>query len=518
MARSSDAKRAVVLALRIFAVAALSAACASVLGIETTKRTNRAGANYNTGYAGCKANSCADCLSQAHRTACEGEAGYGAGYDGCKDGDCNGCQAAHRDECNGEAGYGTGANAGYEGCVAGDCDQCVSDAHRCLCQNLPVGCILLGGADGGGGVDAQFCEQTNLDGCAECVCDSCDLASCLTDAMCNEVFSCMVQYQCNPAVAASDTCYTDQLCKGVIDSAGGLEGPAYSALLNLVQCSSTETCDCPFGAQGTSTGGCEAGTECDGGGGSTSGECVAPDNCDTCSSVGKYCRCNGGSAEECLPEALGADCETFFADDACNGCACNSCQEELFDCSDSPGCMDLAHCLHVTDCSGTDCDTSDTCRGIVQANGGVQGINFGFASALVQCEQQSTCPCERTQGNPDTITCGSRQCAAHVTEGDAGSDVLSACCFELNSTQYCGLDVSDVLYDATCEPKGQSGTANNQCPGFRTPDVFPYFGTLLAGCCRPQGAGCGYSDSVTGLGCVPPRVFDGFTTSPKACN
>jgi hypothetical protein len=519
-------KQALMFALRLAAVAALSAACASVLGIETTKRTDRASRAYGTGYEGCRRNSCSECLSAQHLTNCQGSAGFGAGYDGCTAGDCSECQPAHEEECNGEAGYG----AGYDGCQAGTCSDCISPAHECLCQGLAVGCFVIGSGDAG--INPQICEEDNLDGCAECLCSSCDLSTCLADAACNDVFSCVAQFPCNPSVTAVDTCYTPEFCKNVIDNAGGPTSTAYSAVLNLASCAEQQQdCGCSFGAQAT-PGGCEAGVDCPSEGGPVVADCEAP-SCTGCLTTGAQCLCNGNSVDECLEAVLGDACETHFQreNDACHGCSCNTCSSELLSCFDdaASGCVALARCINIHQCEGAACDTPDACGDLLDLHGGIAGNSFQMAMALTQCQATADCPCTHAP-DPQTITCGGdRQCAAFVEpgpDGGAGRDSLPACCFSQLGSEFCGLEMTGVLYTG-CEPRGLSGSPANPCGGFQTDDGFPYNGAFLSGCCRPTsdssamngGPGvCGYNDTVTGLRCLPIEKVTGMSVTPTPCN
>jgi hypothetical protein len=451
--------------------------------------------------------------------------GIGIGYEGCRDGDCTQCQDAHDDECNGGLGFRTG----YEGCQLGTCDDCISPAHECLCQGLAVGCIIIGGGDAG--IDPQICEETNLQGCAECLCASCDLSTCLADASCNDVFSCVAQFPCNPALAAADTCYAPEFCKGVIDNAGGPTSEAYAAVLNLASCAEQQQdCGCSFGAQ-TSPGGCEAGTDCPGEGGA-SRQCEAP-NCAGCETTGAQCLCNGNSVDECLTAVLGSACETHFQreNDACHGCACDMCSSELLSCFDdaASGCVALARCINIHECVGADCDTPDACGDLLDRFGGIEGNSFQMATALAQCQATAECPCTH-EPDPQTITCGvDQQCAAFVEpgpDGGAGRDSLPACCFSQQGNEFCGLEMTGVLYTG-CEPRGLSGSPDNPCGGFQTEDEFPYNGAFLSGCCRPTndssamngGPGvCGYNDTVTGLRCLPIEKVTGMSVTPTPCN
>ncbi len=521
MARANS-KQVLVLALRLSAVAVLSAACASVLGIETTKRTNRANNGYGSGYEGCRKNSCGECLSSAHTTACQGPAGYGTGYEGCRAGDCSQCQDAHDDECTGEAGYGSG----YDGCVGGECGGCLSGAHTCLCQNLQPGCFLV---EGDAGVDPQICDQSNLDDCADCLCGSCDLSTCLADSACNEVFSCVAQKACSPALSATDTCYATDYCKDVVDAAGGPNGPAYTAMLSVINCSTTEECSCTFGSPGTSMGTCEAGVDCPNEGGTGPTQCQAP-SCMGCETTSAECLCNGNSADECLTAVLGRDCEAHFEveNDVCNGCSCGACTSELLSCFDDPasGCMTLARCINIHGCSGADCDTREACGDLLDRYGGVDGRSFQMATALSQCQAAGDCACTH-EGDTAVISCDDSQCSPFVDpNADASADSLAACCFQQQGQSFCGLEATGVLY-AACEPLDLSGSPSTACNGFQAPEGFPYDGAFLPGCCRPTTANsaqnggpgvCGYNDNVTGLGCLPKEKVNGMSTTPTPCN
>jgi hypothetical protein len=225
--------------------------------------------------------------------------------------------------------------------------------------------------------------------------------------------------------------------------------------------------------------------------------------------------------EDCFPNVLaGKQCSDFFSRNACNECACDQCGESLFQCADEPGCLTVAQCLRLTGCQGTDCNSPENCHDVIAAHGGPQGRILTMAAALMLCQTTHTCPCGEPQGSAETITCGTHQCDAYVA-GDSGTQALSACCFVQGAAQFCGLDVSAIMY-STCEPLAQTGKINTSCPGIQMAEGFPYFGAFLDGCCRPTTAdvrdnggpgSCGYLDTVLGLRCVPPATVDGVTTS-----
>jgi hypothetical protein len=489
-----------VLALRLAAVAVLSAACASVLGIETTKRTDRASSGYGNGYAGCQEGNCTACLTQQHRDQCRGEDGFGDGYSACKDGTCT---------------------------------ACVSVDHECRCQGLELQgsvCVVpgLGGlqpADGG----VSSCDDPMLSACGACVCNSCGdkVAACFANAACSTIYDCVIQQGCDPTLDAADTCYQVDQCKAVIDAAGGPDSFAYRAMLNVVTCAVASDCECSFQAPNTATT-CEGGADCPNGeGGPAPITCQAPD-CSGCATTGAECLCGGNSVDACLVAVIGGQCEAHFeADhDACGACSCGSCGSELLTCVDDPGCMNLARCINIHQCSGDACDTRETCGDLLGRSGGVSGATFQAATALAQCQATQDCPCTH-QNDEEVVTCGTHQCEPFVEgDSDAGGDSLPACCFEQQGQSFCGLDATGVLYTG-CEPRDLSGSPGGGCNGIQTRAGFPYEGAFLPGCCRPTTASsaqnggpgvCGYNDIVTGLGCLPTEKVTGVTTAAQACN
>jgi len=158
----------------------------------------------------------------------------------------------------------------------------------------------------------------------------------------------------------------------------------------------------------------------------------------------------------------------------------------------------------------------DTCADLLGAHGGTPGSSFQLATALVDCQIEQSCPCARVDDNTER-TCGEFTCAAYVDDADPAGPSVPSCCFVQGANQFCGLDVSGVLY-STCEPKNQTGQANAGCPALTAPDRFPYNGAFLPGCCRPTNPPtCGYQDSITDLGCLPTSIFDGMSGGAREC-
>ncbi|HTM44058.1 MAG TPA: hypothetical protein VL137_03830 [Polyangiaceae bacterium] len=452
--------------------------------------------------------------------------------------------------------YGT---SGYTGCRNGSCDQCLRPSDKCQCEGKNPDCSsksALGDLQpvGDAGYNAQVCSSPHGP-CASCICNSCEdkIAACLDDPACGAIFACIGQYVCNPFPRVPNSCYAPEYCEQTIDVAGGLSGVPYAEFLAITNCGLAAHCSCDVDAPtadassscSTTSGSCvdrclcgggapdSCAVQCSGGGteagspmplhdGGGVGVCQAPD-CNGCSTQARDCLCRGGTADDCLAGLLGDQCTHYFSGDDCNSCACNSCPSELLDCFDDSGCVNIAQCMRITGCTGGGCDNPATCGPVIAAHGGRTSSAFLHAAALQRCRTDNTCPCTM-MGDTSVISCDTHQCSPY-TDPAAASSALSACCFQQAGQQFCGLSVSSSLY-STCEPRNQTGRLSTDCPGFQTANRFPYKGAFLDGCCRPTtgtvamngGTGaCGYNDNVTGLGCLPPHIVDGVTTTAGNC-
>lgn len=503
--------------LRAITLAVFVVGCNGILGIETT-RVDRATATYGSGYEGCRLGDCDDCLSDEHRCLCRGLTSK------CK-------------------------------------------------SNLPG----LGGGDVDAGYDPAVCSDilsasgSQRDECSACVCENCEspLAECLSSSGCAAVFSCITQFACNPYPGVANSCYADRYCKDVIDQVGGVDGLSYNQMLSVWGCTAQAECPCGIEAPEdncTADGGClscascyerclcEGGTAdscestcqgavactaadgcthcgdcvqkcvCEGGDQTScveecaaSGICIPGEDCTGCPTQGVTCLCNGGDSDTCFQQATAVTCSDYFGDaDQCNQCACDSCAQQVIACLETDGCATLAQCLRVTGCEGQDCDQDVNCAAQLDVGGGVDGDAFRYAQALQACRVEKDCPCDGSDASDLPKTCATRQCPAYDGDlDDDSSPVLGACCFPYNNQLYCGLATGAVLH-TNCEPLGQNGVVNAECPEFETQDGFPYFGTPLPGCCRENNT-CGFMDQVTGLGCLPTRSVDGIATTPRNC-
>jgi hypothetical protein len=82
-----------------------------------------------------------------------------------------------------------------------------------------------------------------------------------------------------------------------------------------------------------------------------------------------------------------------LATDECEVCTCGSCYDRLDACLVDSGCTDIIECIDNTGCSGFGCYRSTTCRGVIDANGGLFGQSVNRVVQLSNCITQSGCPC-----------------------------------------------------------------------------------------------------------------------------
>jgi len=109
-----------------------------------------------------------------------------------------------------------------------------------------------------------------------------------------------------------------------------------------------------------------------------------------------------------------------------------------------------------------------------------------------------------------TMTCGTASCSG-VPVPFLGE--LAPCC-PPNTTDKCGLDVSQLVQKQACVEKNQPGDLNSQCPDNQIQGGGGVSITLQ-GCCKPDTNTCGYlmnniASFNIGLGCVDPTSV-GFT-------
>ncbi|MCA9641180.1 MAG: hypothetical protein KC492_10820, partial [Myxococcales bacterium] len=82
-----------------------------------------------------------------------------------------------------------------------------------------------------------------------------------------------------------------------------------------------------------------------------------------------------------------------LATDECGVCACTSCFSQLDACYQDSGCTDIIDCVSTTGCSGFQCYQANTCRPVIDANGGLFGPSLNRVVQLTNCTNQSGCPC-----------------------------------------------------------------------------------------------------------------------------
>ncbi len=96
-----------------------------------------------------------------------------------------------------------------------------------------------GGGEGGLIVDACVAIASNA--CDKCLCTSCStqVVSCFSDSQCTSIFSCIVRTGCQGV-----GCFARNTCRNVIQSNGGLTGPAVSQVLSLATCAAESQTGC----------------------------------------------------------------------------------------------------------------------------------------------------------------------------------------------------------------------------------------------------------------------------------
>ncbi len=108
------------------------------------------------------------------------------------------------------------------------------------------------------------------------------------------------------------------------------------------------------------------------------------------------CGGDGGDGGDADPTADPAVRQCIAASpevSACVECACTSCLVEIKACDDTAGCAAIRACGARSGCSGADCYGENTCREVIDANGGPFGIGASTALTVGQCADGAGCPC-----------------------------------------------------------------------------------------------------------------------------
>jgi hypothetical protein len=84
-----------------------------------------------------------------------------------------------------------------------------------------------------------------------------------------------------------------------------------------------------------------------------------------------------------------------FANNACDKCLCTSCSTQVVGCFSDPQCTSIFACVVQTGCQGLGCFARNTCRNVIQNNGGLTGPAVGEVFSLVTCAvgSQTNCAC-----------------------------------------------------------------------------------------------------------------------------
>jgi hypothetical protein len=84
------------------------------------------------------------------------------------------------------------------------------------------------------------------------------------------------------------------------------------------------------------------------------------------------------------------------ATSACQKCLCGTCTQTASDCLGDSGCVSIVTCVTDTKCytSGiTACYVDSTCKGVIDANGGMAGPSASRVQSLAICLLASGCSC-----------------------------------------------------------------------------------------------------------------------------
>lgn len=127
----------------------------------------------------------------------------------------------------------------------------------------------------------------------------------------------------------------------------------------------------------------------------------------------------------------------------CEMCTCGNCLEELTDCDQDGGCLDILGCAWSTGCKGVQCYTGP-CKGVIDQNGGPLGKSVGLAQAVGQCQNANSCPCN--VGTGGTGGTGSGGAGGSGTGGGGGTGPI-ACIGCI--VQKCP-SVQECLFDQAC--------------------------------------------------------------------
>jgi hypothetical protein len=94
----------------------------------------------------------------------------------------------------------------------------------------------------------------------------------------------------------------------------------------------------------------------------------------------------------CIPRDT---CMGILQSNACgqgDGCLCDYCSCELSSCSGAPGCMAIATCMGQYGCFDvSECYTAQTCKAVIDANGGPFDYNASSAIELTYCQWSWGC-------------------------------------------------------------------------------------------------------------------------------
>jgi hypothetical protein len=84
-----------------------------------------------------------------------------------------------------------------------------------------------------------------------------------------------------------------------------------------------------------------------------------------------------------------------IANNACDKCLCTSCSTQVVGCFSDAQCTSIFSCVVRTGCQGVGCFARNTCRNVIQNNGGLTGPAVAEVFSLVTCavNSQTDCAC-----------------------------------------------------------------------------------------------------------------------------
>jgi hypothetical protein len=420
--------------------------------------------------------------------------------------------------------------AGYPGCLPGNCAGCL-DVHRDECQ-LRTACA----------------DSANHTDCAGCVCQNClePVVDCQLDAGCAAIWQCLRETRCDLSERAAGSCVDS--CGSVIQTNGGLNGPAFRAAAEIRTCATTAAClsclapqvqqstrsctqanacqDCPdcFDqclCSGEKFGNCQrfCGEE------APPAACTDADSCAGCSNCFDACACDGGSYDDCISACTSIDPDpnptpmpTCTPEDSCSGCS--GCRSQCL-CSgagDSAQCKVLCDgsCVEAARSGASSCGGCQSCIAKCTCAGTpIEDCLADDCGPREDCPNGYGCDCETASSEAcfssytrsscdDYPTC--EACTCHQCPGELGMCFSSEGCRE----------TFDCMRATGC----RGGACLERCRGSDFPvEAFAYAEALWACYQGSQCQGCtaGAAQVVTcptGQGAAQCQGFLGNSTNP----